>query len=145
MELLKRFKVYVIKDQNNKIIYVGQTYRSIETRFQEHVRGTTLNVNSNSTVHLHNSYDTKREALDEECLVKSLNGFECTERRNQFKEETQSIGGKANRSLDMETVTEIRNLYKAGIYTQRKLAEIYGFSSHIPILKMIQYKTYIEE
>lgn len=73
---MKNYKVYLIKDKTNKIVYCGLTGQTLEARFKEHVYLKKLNKNIYK-IELVQEYLTKEEAaLLERMLIKQYNLLE---------------------------------------------------------------------
>ena len=71
---MERFKVYEVKNIEGNVVYVGHTSRTLKRRLQEHTYKT-LKHYENLTIHLVDSFDTKKEARSLEDQLQHDYGF----------------------------------------------------------------------
>jgi predicted GIY-YIG superfamily endonuclease len=122
---MKTWKVYEIINSMGTVEWVGETCRSLESRFYEHKKKPQTNNTcgrfygrSDVSIHLVAEFNNRPEAL---VLEKQLK-LEYRLELNDF------ANGKKCRKLTLETAEEIKSIYANTKITQHALGERYGVS-----------------
>lgn len=75
---MKNWKTYVLKDSNtHEIVYVGMTGMTLEDRLRSHITNKKYPFYKRNDIYIQATdyYDTKREALEREAVIKFMLGF----------------------------------------------------------------------
>tara|TARA_R110000744_G_scaffold329580_2_gene435120 strand:+ start:21 stop:434 length:414 start_codon:yes stop_codon:yes gene_type:complete len=124
-----------------RVIDVGVTSRTIETRLYEHTRNLGRWPNrTDITIHSVSEWLTLKLAMKEEGRLKLSYGLEWTERNNQIK--GGMVAGPKRRVLKRKDILEIRNLSDLGVY-QRDIANQYNVCQRT-INKIVNKISYAE-
>ena len=123
--------IYLITNNINGKMYVGQTSKTVSQRFKMHVHDSYRNNERyNSALHRairkYGESNFKVETL-EECNIEILGDREVywINRLNTFKDGyNMTLGGEGSNRLELPDINEFTRLSK--IYTATKLAEYYG-------------------
>lgn len=111
--------IYIIKNDINEHVYVGQTSRSIEVRWKEHIRGTNQVINCAIQKYgMEHFWIEEIEKCDDNLLdererywIKYYNSF------NEGYNAT--TGGQDNLKSHLDKVEEVLNLWQQGLTINR--------------------------
>jgi hypothetical protein len=142
---MKTYKVYELINSMGTVEWVGETSQELRLRFKQHTQYKNGGFKGRSDLFINfvSEFNNRKDARELEGKLKLEYGLEWTEKIRAIKggRKNGAENGKKSRKLTINEANSIRNEYKLGEYTYRKLAIKYNVGIRC-IQNIINNKTY---
>lgn len=134
--------IYIIKNNINDKVYIGQTTNTIEERFKNHIKKSTIKSRKYKLYNAFKKYGIENffiEPLETNIPIENLNNKEIfyIEKYDSFDNGYNSTKGGDGRTINKQyDESKILELYKNGL-SSSKISEIYNVSG-ITILRVLK-------